>query len=348
MLAAALVGFVLLIELLGSVTSSGPDSLVAPAPSDDPQLALPGVGGVFSYALTAAAIIVAVVGLMAFRNRLSAEGGDDTRRLMLIAVAVALVFVAAVTLLAFSDPLNPDAGLGEHLASRSLISPAGVVMLSIFFLSVAVVGVLRPPLLLVLLIIWALVGLATGIFDLPGLDIPLGPGSAEGLTEQERRGIDGRVFFVLMGFTLSLAVVLAMGRPSLILACFLVWIVIGFLFVQFGPEKLGGPLTEFDPFADHGEASIAITLAHGVFAAVLAFACICLVLVGIFNFLILQRRFKEGFLRSVCEVCSGVSGGRVSPARCVAVSPPATAATHRARSSSGAASHAPPGTPGAG
>ena len=64
--------------------------------------------------------------------------------------------------------------------------------------------------------------------------------------------------------------------------------------------------------------------------------------------LVLQRQFKEGCLRSVCEVCSGVSGGRGSPAHCVAGSPPATAAVDQAQSTPGAAFHAPPGTLGAG
>ena len=292
MLAAALVGFVLLIELLSAVTSSGPDSLIAPIPSDDPSLSLPGIGGVFSYALTAAAIVVAAAGLLAYRSRLPSEEAHITRRPMVIAVGVALVFVVATAAVAFSGPLNPGDGLGEHLADRGLIPPVGVAVLTAFFMSVALVGVLRPNLLLVILIAWVVVGLATGILDLPGFDLPHLAWGSSGQTEQEMRGIDGRVFFVLMGFTLSLAVALVTGRLAFIVGCFLVWIVIGFLFVLFGPESLGGTVTEFDLPGGALFGPEDLTLIHGVIGALLAISCICLTVIGIFNFLRHQNRSR--------------------------------------------------------
>ena len=64
--------------------------------------------------------------------------------------------------------------------------------------------------------------------------------------------------------------------------------------------------------------------------------------------LVLQDGFKVVAPSCLHGGRSGVSGGSGAPARCVAAYPPATAATPPARTVPGAASPAPPGTPGDG
>ena len=131
MLAAALAGFMLLIELMGPAFSSGPGDLMAPAESEDGSLGLPGVGGVFSYALTAVAIVVAVVGLVAFRNHLSRESSSESRWPMLIAGAVALVLIVAI------PSLWVRALTAESLALLSALNPNSIQKRSAYQLSPA-------------------------------------------------------------------------------------------------------------------------------------------------------------------------------------------------------------------
>ena len=179
MLAVATAGFILLIELMGSVISSGPDDLMAPSSSGNSSIGLPGVGRVFSYALVAAAVIAAVAALAVYRNRMSREGASGSRRTLLIIAGVALLLVVAAISLAFSGVLNFGGDTGPYVSERSYIEPKGVVLLASLFLSVAFVAIARPQWLLFLFAAWLLVGLATGFFELPSCQ-PGEPGGIGG------------------------------------------------------------------------------------------------------------------------------------------------------------------------
>ena len=168
MLAVATVGFILVIELIGSVTSSGPDDLMAPSSSGNGSIGLPGVGRVFSYALAAAAVIAAVVALVVYRNRMSREGASWSRRTLLIVAGVALLLVAAAVSIGFSGVLHFGGDTGPYEVQGSYIAPENVVLLAVFFLTVTCVAIVRPQLLLLLFAAWLLVGLPTGFFQLPG------------------------------------------------------------------------------------------------------------------------------------------------------------------------------------
>ena len=167
MLAIATSGFILLIELMGSVTSSGPDDLMAPSSSGNSSIGLPGVGRVFFYALAGAAVIAALAVLAVYRNRKSQEGAPGSRRTLLIIAGVALLLVVVGVSLGFSGVLNFGVDTAPYEAQRSDIEPKGVVLLAVFFLSVAFVAIVRPRRLLLLLAGWLLVGLVTGFFALP-------------------------------------------------------------------------------------------------------------------------------------------------------------------------------------
>ena len=171
MLALATAGFILVIELMGSVTSSGPDDLLAPSSSGSGSVELPGVGRVFSYALSAALAIAAVAALAIYRNRFSQEGAPGSRRTFLIVAGIALLVVIVAVSLALSGMLNFGGDTGPYEAQRSYIDPKGVVLLALFFLSVAFVSIVRPQLLLLLLVVWLLVGLVTGFFALPSCQL---------------------------------------------------------------------------------------------------------------------------------------------------------------------------------
>ena len=177
MLAIATAGFILLIELMGSVTSSGPDDLMAPSSSGNSSIRLPGVGRVYSYALVVAAAIAAVAALAVFRNRMSREGASGSRRPLLIVAGVALLLLVAAVSLAFSGVLNFGGDTAPYVAQRSYIEPKGVVLLAVFFLSLAFVAIVRPQLLVLLFAAWLLVGLATGFFQLPSCQ----PGEPSGV-----------------------------------------------------------------------------------------------------------------------------------------------------------------------
>ena len=167
MLAIATSGFILLIELMGSVTSSGPDDLMAPSSSGNSSIGLPGVGRVFFYALAGAAVIAALAALAVYRNQKSQEGAPGSRRTLLIIAGVALLLVVVGVSLGFSGVLNFGVDTAPYEAQRSDIEPKGVVLLAVLFLSVAFVAIVRPRRLLLLLAGWLLVGLVTGFFGLP-------------------------------------------------------------------------------------------------------------------------------------------------------------------------------------
>ena len=167
MLAAALVGFFLLINLLGSLTSSGPDDLLATAPSEEKHIGLPSGVGMFAFAIGAAGVIlalVAIVGVVSMVRRNAGEG--QSRRLLVVGAVVALLLAAAGLYLAFSGVLSQDMAYSEHQAQRSYVEPKGLAVMGAFFLSLLLVGFMKPRLILAHLAVWLVLALIFGFFRL--------------------------------------------------------------------------------------------------------------------------------------------------------------------------------------
>ncbi len=174
MLAAALVGFFLLINLLGTLTSSGPDDFLASAPSEEGYIGLPSGVGMVAFAIGTVGVvlgIVAVLGVLAVR-RLDSEG--HSRRLLVLGAVVAFLLAGAGLYLAFSGVLSQDIAYGEHQAQRPYVEPKGLAVLGAFFLSLVLVAFFKPRLILALLAIWLVLALVFGLFgssSLAGLNL---------------------------------------------------------------------------------------------------------------------------------------------------------------------------------
>ena len=174
MLAAALLGFFLLINLLGSLTSSGPDDILAGAPSEENNISLPSGVGMFAFAIGTVGVVlgvVAVLGVIALTRRSTA---GPSRRLLVIGAIVAFLLAGAGLYLAFSGVLSQDIAYSEHQAQRPYIEPKGLAVLGAFFLTLVLVGFFRPRMILAHLAVWLVLALVFGFFgssSLAGLNL---------------------------------------------------------------------------------------------------------------------------------------------------------------------------------
>ncbi len=174
MLAAALLGFLLLINLLGSLTSSGPQDLLATSPSEDENIGLPSGSGLFAFAIGAVGLIlgaVAIVGTVTLARR----GQLPHMRRYLVGGAVLALALAGVGLfLAFSGVLSENVAYDQHQALRPYVEPKGLAVLGAFSLTLVLIAAFKPKLLVVHLAVWLVLSLIFGFFasdNLAGLDL---------------------------------------------------------------------------------------------------------------------------------------------------------------------------------
>ena len=174
MLAVALLGFLLLINLLGSLTSSGPDDLLAIAPSEERHIGLPSGAGMFAFAIGAVGIILGVVAIAGIVSLARQDESTQLRRYLLAGAVVVIVMAGVSLFLAFSGVLSENMAYGQHQALRSNVQPKGLAVLGAFFLSLVLIGVLRPKLLFAHLAAWLVIALIFGFFgsdSLAGLNL---------------------------------------------------------------------------------------------------------------------------------------------------------------------------------
>ena len=174
MLAGALAGFFLLINLLGAQTSSGPDDLFAPRPSEEEYISLPNGAQMFAITVAAVGLVLAVAALSA-PGHWRLRGRFPLPRWSLILGAMLALAAAGMALyLATSGALTGGLAYDEHLAVRQHVKPVGLAVLAAFFLSLAVIGIFVPRLLLVHLFAWLVLSLFFGFFGssaLSGLEL---------------------------------------------------------------------------------------------------------------------------------------------------------------------------------
>ena len=174
MLAAALLGFLLLINLLGSLTASGPEDILATAPSEDRQIGLPSGAGLFAFAIGAVGLIlgaVAIVGTVSLARR---DQSAPLRRYLVGGAVAALALAGVGLFLAFSGILSENVAYDQHQALRPYVEPKGLAVLGAFSLTLVLVAAFRPKLLVVHLAVWLVLSLIFGFFasnSLAGLNL---------------------------------------------------------------------------------------------------------------------------------------------------------------------------------
>lgn len=174
MLAAALVGFFLLINLLGTVTSSGPDDLLATAPSDDSNIRLPSGVGLLAFSLGAVGLVLGGAAAFGLVRLARQNTGAASKRYMVIGVLFGLLLAGGGLYLAFSGMLGQDIAYSEHQAQRGFVQPKGLLVLGAFLLSLILVGMVKPRLLLAHLAVWLVLSVIFGFFgsaSLAGLNL---------------------------------------------------------------------------------------------------------------------------------------------------------------------------------
>ena len=169
-LGASLVGFFLLLNLLVPLVSTGPQDILAVKPSDEDAIRLPSGVTLLAFGVAAMSIVLGVGALVALqgwplqRHRMR----PSPRLLTGVLAAVALIGLGAY--LAFSGTLGQEISYDQHQAERALLQPIGLAVLSGFFLSVVIVGILNPRLLLPVLGGWLAAGIVFGLLNTQSLD----------------------------------------------------------------------------------------------------------------------------------------------------------------------------------
>ena len=174
LLAAALLGFLLLINLLGTLTSSGPEDLLATNPSEERHVSLPSGSGLLAFAIGATGLILGVVAIIGAVSLARREDPGRLRRYLVGGSVVAFALAGVGLYLAFSGILGEQVAYSEHKALRPYVEPQGLAVLGAFFLTLVLVGAFKPKLLILHLVIWLVLALIFGFFtsdSLAGLNL---------------------------------------------------------------------------------------------------------------------------------------------------------------------------------
>ena len=164
-LAAALTGFFLLLNLLVALISSGPQDLLAVTPYGDEDIALPSGVDLLAFGVIALSIILAAVVLFVTQSWSSRRGLLRPSVPSVLGALIAIGLVAAGRYIALSGALSEEIIYDQHQAQRSLLQPMGLVIVSALILSIVIVGTLSPRFLLPLPAIWLVVGGIYGFLD---------------------------------------------------------------------------------------------------------------------------------------------------------------------------------------
>ena len=170
LLTAALVGFFLILEFLGSLLSNGPQNLLAENPSTEETFGLPNGVRLLQYAVLAVSIAFALAAL------LMAVGGRRGKLLfrpsasLAVGVITAGVLATAGGYLAFSGILVQEVSYAEHTIYRSFLQSGGLALIAAMFLTLAIAGVVSRYLLPLLLAVWLAAAVGFGFADTRPVD----------------------------------------------------------------------------------------------------------------------------------------------------------------------------------
>ena len=224
------------------------------------------------------AVIAPLVGLLAFRHRLLKGGLSLKNRTLVLASLAGILVAAAGIIVVFSGLLNSGIDNSQHQAIRTSVDPRGVIVLSMFFLSVALVGIMRPQFLLVVLSGWLLFGLLAAFFGVLGSS----PDEEAGVS------FDYLVMMVLLGYVFTLPIALALGGGKLLIGHLAVFVAVGFLFVYTGQDRFDhiAPGADFSTEAvPVGAVGVVITPLLVLVVLTVATGSVCVAIIATYSFL---------------------------------------------------------------
>ena len=179
LLAAALAGFFLLLNLLSSRVSTGPEDILAVNPSEEDEIGLPSGIGLFTFSVVAVSVILGIAALLAPQRWPLRLNGIRSSLPLVAGALVAVTLIGTGTYLAFSGILGQEISYEQYLVERSRLQPIGLAVLAGFFLSVSIVGILTPRLLLLMLLFWLLAAIIFGLVNSLPSDEPQFLGGTE-------------------------------------------------------------------------------------------------------------------------------------------------------------------------
>ena len=193
LLAASLAGFFLLLDLLSSLVASGPEDILAVNPSEEDKIALPSGVGLLAFCVVAVSVILGIVAFLVPQHRPLRLNIIRLSVPLFVGAALAVALIGAGVYLASSGILGQEIPYDQYLVERSSLQPGRLGVLAFLFLSVTLVGILVPPFLVPLLLLFLLVCLLAlltcGPFPSEQLQTLGGAGSG---SENERGAGDGR------------------------------------------------------------------------------------------------------------------------------------------------------------
>ena len=165
LLGAALAGFLILLEFLTTLLSSGPREILAAASFEQDTSTLPNGVGLFEAAVLvvatalAAGIVIATTGWplsrTSFRPRPGLAAG--------IAAAGGVLGIGAY--MALSGRLGEGVGYSEHTIHLSFLEPAGIAVVGAVFLTLVIAGITNRYALILLVVGWLVAAASFGILD---------------------------------------------------------------------------------------------------------------------------------------------------------------------------------------
>ena len=170
LLTAALVGFFLILEFLGSLLSDGPQNLLAENPSTEETFGLPNGVRLLQYAVLVVSLVFA---LAALSMAVGGRGGKPAFRpsaSLAVGVITAAVLATAGGYLAFSGILGQEVSYAEHTIYRSFLQSGGLALVAAIFLTLAIAGVVSRYLLPLLLAVWLAAAVGFGFADTRPVD----------------------------------------------------------------------------------------------------------------------------------------------------------------------------------
>ena len=343
-LAVVVAGFFLLLDLLTSLVSSGPDDILAVNPSEG-AIGLPSGVKLLTFSVVAVSIILGTTALLATQRWPFTRNSIRPSLPLLGKGLIAVALVGAGLYVAFSGILSQDIPYGQYQVERSLLSPSALAILAIFFGFISIVGILTPRLILPILFVCLLLAMFIGLQQLsfseaPSFEPALGggstserslPASASTTTESDEsewdlpqlsRGMGTAIALVIGALFLLSLTILGILRPrvALILGLFAA-LFIGLLYILPGGESgsLLGPASSVpspgiasSSGPGSGGPSLALWILRGFFILFFLCAVVLGILMPRFMLRLLLLCVLVALALYITSACGGGYEGRES------------------------------------
>ena len=264
-LATALVGFVVLLNMLPPMDSPEARSIQELTGSNDDPIRLPSGAGFLTYSVLAVSLVLGVAAILAFRNWRPTRNNARNSLPAVIGGLLLVCLIAAGLYLALSGTFTQDVTYEEHLVDRSSIGPGVLVALAGAFFSAIIAGILFPRLLLAALavlllaaiILWTLSLLPVNGSEASVAEVSQGDGRPMGIPVIPAAPPDPGVVLAIVGMlglalVAGLAAIMSSRSPaagngpskrSLLMALLLAVLLAAFILWLLSPASLGGGLT---------------------------------------------------------------------------------------------------------